>query len=241
MTLTPAQLRAWAERLEGLSEDFDTVRAVIREMREAAGEGAREQTGVRDGRTSAVVDSNLSPAEAPCEPALSPAPAEPELWGVWYWLGRPEYGAWLRRDVGGEWSGTEEEARAKILAMGFAVRAGWHYEAREIREPALLPAETGLWGVWCSSPTHDGCWIEEPFTDLSVPPKRLEVLTMSEAQEMAHRAQANYNHAMRGVAASMPRSRYEARPIPRGRLPTSPGHYELTPSGEWRKVERSGK
>jgi hypothetical protein len=35
---------------------------------------------------------------------------------------------------------------------------------------------------------------------------------------------------------------YEAREIREpAPLPTEAGHYELTPSGEWRKVERSEK
>jgi hypothetical protein len=174
MTLTPARLLAWAERLEATVTPYDgppnesDLLDIAREMREAAGEDARESTGVPDVGASAVVGKNLSPAEAPCEPALAPAsardvahklsnmfrergqyamaphsahppPAEPELWGVWC-------------ITSGQWSSIRDDNVCRDCTERTARRLsvpGMHYEARPIprgapmSDPSPLPTEAG--------------------------------------------------------------------------------------------------
>jgi hypothetical protein len=60
----PARLLAWAERLDASGNRPQDRDAVARELREAAGEDRGEATA------KSVVPA-LSPAEAPCEPALA--------------------------------------------------------------------------------------------------------------------------------------------------------------------------
>jgi hypothetical protein len=105
--ISPARLLAWAERLEANQSYSDRVHEVARELREAAGEEERratispspcpscgsyvlcngrcgcarragEDARERDATAQrAASGTNLSPAEAPCEPALASDPKCP--------------------------------------------------------------------------------------------------------------------------------------------------------------------
>jgi hypothetical protein len=149
MTITPARLLAWAERLDASGNRPQDRDAVAREMREAAGEDRGEATA------KSVVPA-LSPAEAPCEPALTcpdcesscveiclrhsmlargytqedvdsvaPAPAEPELWGVWCENVGMAHWAYVSPM-------TKQAAIKRAGLMGLRETHGWRYEARPI-------------------------------------------------------------------------------------------------------------
>src|ERR1700677_2544133 len=183
----------------------------------AAEEDARESTGVPDVGASAVVGKNLSPAEAPCEPALSSPPAEPEL-----------YGRFLA---------DHHEPTRCVLPKGHAPVCD------------AVAAEPELWGVWCE-PLEvnvagwyrfpNGRRLESPLKPLmlgldQLPGWRYEARPIPrgkdrEATKARFRSQAAKAGpppvSMLAVGAAV-----EADPSP---MPTAPGHYELTPSGEWR-------
>jgi hypothetical protein len=191
----------------------------------AAGEDARE-----DGAPKGDV-VRLSPAEAPCEPAISTHSCnQPELCG--------------------RFLADHHEPTRCVLPKGHAPVC------------SSVTAEPELWGVWCVRNGLPGFW--RLSGDLQ---KRIEV---PEAQARLVARLANDPHENthardgwryearpipRGNGREATRAEFRAQAAKAGPppvsmlaveantspLPTEAGHYELTPSGEWRKVERSGE
>jgi hypothetical protein len=281
----PARLLAWAERLDeatphrlypaGIHDKPVGVEAIIREMREAAGEDAREGLWTR----CLMPFHALHPTEV-CDKPLTEWPDRSwrcedrhynapdslrreslgrlvrEVWVVWAkdqdnpkphhlmpWDELSDSDREVDRRIGETLAGIRDwrvgqrspvEAPCEpALAPALTFEEARDAEAARLRTRSPAPAEPELWGVWCVRNGLPGFW--RLSGDLQ---KRIEV---PEAQARLVARLANDPHENTHARDGW---RYEARPIPRTQpspLPTEAGHYELTPSGEWRAVERSGR
>jgi hypothetical protein len=232
MTLTPAQLRAWAERLEKYSSGYvRELSLMAREMREAAG----EEEPLRCPKHAIKPEVNDGCGTITCQECIR--------------IMRADFQAQAAKPCG-RFLADHHEPTKCVLPKGHG--------------PVCSSVATSpeLWGVWCVRNGLPGFW--RLSGDLQ---KRIEV---PEAQARLVARLANDPHenthardGWRYEARPIPRGKdreatraafraqaEKAGPSPvsmlaveanPSTLPTEAGHYGLTPSGEWRKVERSGE